>query len=122
MLHFVEHPIKKIDQGWKSFTVSNVCVQLSSQIIDMLESGDFLPELRIKFKTAFQNLRVGQSIILPLGQEPKLFVKGYQGRQFFITSQMIDIWNELTTNQSSVLFQAQWAWVNHIQYLLLPCI
>src|SRR4051812_24749652 len=30
-----------------------------------------------------------------LGQQPKHFTEGYQGEQFFITKQMMDVWQEL---------------------------
>ena len=67
----------------------------------MLESNKFVPDLRINFKTAFWNLHVGQSIALPhLGQEPKHFAIGYQGRTLLVTKQMIDIliWDEISAD------------------------
>ncbi|CAI2168627.1 18817_t:CDS:2 [Funneliformis geosporum] len=74
-------------------------VELPSKIIDMLESDKFVPEPRINFETAFQNLKVGQSITLPhLGQEPKHFAEDYQGRILLVTGQMIDIWNKLSAD------------------------
>ncbi|CAG8534716.1 1963_t:CDS:2 [Paraglomus brasilianum] len=97
-----EYPIKKcrIEQGWKSYTASDGhSVELPSQIIDMLESNKFVPDLRINFKTAFWNLHVGQSITLPhLGQELKHFAEGYQGRTLLVTGQMIDIWDKLSAD------------------------
>ncbi|CAG8677760.1 5041_t:CDS:2 [Acaulospora morrowiae] len=97
-----EYPIKKrrIEQGWKSYTASDGhSVELPFQIIDILESSEFEPDLRINFKTAFRNLHVGKSITLPhLGQEPKHFAEGHQGRTLLVTEQMIDIWNELSTD------------------------
>ena len=102
ILHFVERPIKKCrtEQGWKSYTASDDrSVELPSQIIDMLESSKFVPEPRSNFETSFQNLNVGQSItLLHLGQEPKHFAEGYQGRTLLVTNQMIDIWNELSAD------------------------
>ncbi|CAG8625059.1 1541_t:CDS:2, partial [Ambispora leptoticha] len=100
----LEHPIKKrrIEQGWKSYTASDGhSVELPSQIIDMLESNKFVPDLRINFKTAFRNLHVGQSITLShLGQEPKHFAEGYQGRTLLVTGQMIDIWDKLSADSN----------------------
>ncbi|CAB4387899.1 unnamed protein product [Rhizophagus irregularis] len=65
----------------------------------MLESDKFAPDPRTTFRTAFQNLHVGQSITLPhLGQEPKHFAEGYQGRTLLVTRQMIDIWNKLSAD------------------------
>ncbi|CAI2189216.1 11414_t:CDS:2 [Funneliformis geosporum] len=97
-----EHPIKKhrIEQGWKSYTASDGhSVELPSQIIDMLESYKFVPDPRATFRIVFQNLHVGQSITLPnLGQEPKHFAEGYQGRTLLITGQMIDIWDKLSAD------------------------
>ncbi|CAI2179629.1 19057_t:CDS:2, partial [Funneliformis geosporum] len=97
-----EHPIKKhrIEQGWKSYTASDGhSVELPSQIIDMLESYKFVPDPRATFRIIFQNLHVGQSITLPnLGQEPKHFAEGYQGRTLLITGQMIDIWDKLSAD------------------------
>ncbi|CAG8622299.1 4180_t:CDS:2 [Ambispora gerdemannii] len=97
-----KYPIKKrrIEQGWKSYTASDGhSVELPSQIIDMLESNKSVPDLRINFKTAFRNLHVGQSITLPhLGQEPKHFAEGYQGRTLLVTGQMIDIWDKISAD------------------------
>ncbi|CAG8501125.1 14816_t:CDS:1, partial [Acaulospora colombiana] len=96
------YPIKKrrIEQGWKSHTASDGhTVELPSQIIDMLESDEFVPDKRIDFKNAIQNLGARKSITLPhLGQEPKYFAKGYQGRTLLVTKQMIDIWDELSVD------------------------
>ncbi|CAG8578407.1 1616_t:CDS:2, partial [Acaulospora morrowiae] len=96
-----EYPIKKrLIEQWKSYTASDShSVELPSVIIDMLESNEFVPDLRMNFKTAFQNLHVGQSITLPhLDQEPKHFAKGYQGRTLLVTGQMIDIWDMLSAD------------------------
>ncbi|RHZ57822.1 hypothetical protein Glove_383g8 [Diversispora epigaea] len=92
--------VVEVPEGWKSYTASDGhSVELPSQIIDMLESNKFVPDLRINFKTAFRNLHVGQSITLPhLGQGPKHFAKGYQGRTLLVTKQMIDIWDELSVD------------------------
>jgi hypothetical protein len=86
--------------SWKSYTASDDhSVYLPPQIVDMLESNKFKPKPRTSFKDVFQNLKVGQSIILPhLGQEPKHFAEGYQGRTLLITEQMIDIWNKLSVD------------------------
>ncbi|CAG8651215.1 1173_t:CDS:2, partial [Funneliformis mosseae] len=97
-----KHPIKKrqIEQGWKSYIASNGhSVELPPQIIDMLESDKFVSDPRTTFRTAFQNIHVGQSITLPhLGQELKHFAEGYQGRTLLITGQMIDIWDKLSAD------------------------
>ncbi|CAG8577935.1 1518_t:CDS:2, partial [Funneliformis caledonium] len=83
-----------------SYTASDGhSVELPPQIIDMLESDKFVPDLRTTFRTAFQNIHVGQSItLLHLGQEPKHFAEGYQGRTLLITGQMIDIWDKLSAD------------------------
>ncbi|GES93088.1 hypothetical protein GLOIN_2v1482214 [Rhizophagus clarus] len=95
-----ELPIKKrhLEQGWKSYTTSDGhSVELPPQIIDMLESDKFAPNLCATFRAAFQNFYVGQSIDLPhLGQKPKHFAEGYQGKKLLVTEQMIGIWNELS--------------------------
>ncbi|CAG8613256.1 11032_t:CDS:2 [Ambispora gerdemannii] len=97
-----EHPTKKrrIEQGWKSYTASDGhSVELPSQIIDMLESGKFVPDNCIDFQNAFQNLSARQSITLPhFGQEPKHFAEGYQGKALLVTGQMIDIWDKLSAD------------------------
>ncbi|CAG8621823.1 12750_t:CDS:2 [Ambispora gerdemannii] len=97
-----ERPIKKlrIEQGWKLYTTSDGhSVELPPQIIDMLASEKFVPDNRIDFQNAFQNLSARQSITLPhLGQEPKHFAKGYQGKALLVTGQMIDIWDKLSAD------------------------
>ncbi|RHZ75616.1 hypothetical protein Glove_212g191 [Diversispora epigaea] len=94
----VEVPIA--EQGWKSYTASDGhSVKLPSQIIDILESDKFVPDKRIDFQNAFQNLSACQSIILPhLGQKPKYFAEGYQGKALLVTKQMIDIWDKLSAD------------------------
>jgi hypothetical protein len=65
----------------------------------MLESDEFVPEPRENFETAFQDLNFSRSITLPsLGQEPKLFAEGYQGRTFLVTKQMTDIWDKISAD------------------------
>lgn len=65
----------------------------------MLESEQFAPDSRSNFRTAFQNLGVGQSINLPhLGQDPKHLAENYQKRTLLVTTQMINIWEELSTD------------------------
>ncbi|RHZ64411.1 hypothetical protein Glove_325g28 [Diversispora epigaea] len=65
----------------------------------MLQSKKFVPDNHIDFQNAFQNLSACQSITLPhLGQEPKHFAEGYQGRTLLVTEQMIDIWNKLSAD------------------------
>ncbi|RHZ75624.1 hypothetical protein Glove_212g119 [Diversispora epigaea] len=90
-----------IEESWESYTASDgYPVQLPPKIINMLKSDKFVPEPRNNFVTAFQNLQVAQSIILPnLGQQPKNFAEGYQGKTLFITQQMIDIWNTFSADQ-----------------------
>ncbi|RHZ82057.1 hypothetical protein Glove_114g216 [Diversispora epigaea] len=92
--------IEQIEQVWNSYTASDgYSVELPSEIIDMLESDKSVPDTRINFKTAFRDLHVGQSITLPrLGQEPKHFAEGYQGRTLLVTGQMIDIWNKISAD------------------------
>ncbi|CAG8642695.1 7392_t:CDS:1, partial [Diversispora eburnea] len=91
----------RIEDSWESYTASDGnSVQLPPKIIDMLKNDKFVPEPRNNFVTAFQNLQVSQSIILPnFGQKPKHFAEGYQGNTLFITQQMIDIWNTLSADQ-----------------------
>ncbi|GBC04861.1 hypothetical protein RclHR1_05900008 [Rhizophagus clarus] len=99
----IEHPTKKlrIEQGWKSYKASDArSVELPSQIFDMLKSNKFVPESRMKYYDIFLNLNAGQSIILPnLGQEPKHFAIGYQGRRVFVTEQMINIWGKISADK-----------------------
>ncbi|RHZ86862.1 hypothetical protein Glove_43g17 [Diversispora epigaea] len=99
--HTKKRRIESIEESWESYTASDGnSVQLPPKIIVMLKNDEFVPEPRNNFVTAFQNLQVAQSIILPnLGQKPKHFAEGYQGNTLFITQQMIDIWNTLSADQ-----------------------
>ncbi|RUP51478.1 hypothetical protein BC936DRAFT_147980 [Jimgerdemannia flammicorona] len=72
----------------------------NDQNIQMLNNNEFVPEPRAKFLDALRNVDAGQSIVMPsLGQDPKHFKEGYQGRTFFITQQMIDMWRMLSADQ-----------------------
>ncbi|RHZ77025.1 hypothetical protein Glove_186g164 [Diversispora epigaea] len=97
-----QYPRKKlqIEQGWKSYIASDgYSVELPPQIIDMLESEKFVPDNRIDFQNTFQNLSARQLITLPyLGQKPKHFAEGYQGKALLVTEQMINIWDELSAD------------------------
>ncbi|CAG8474931.1 9704_t:CDS:1 [Paraglomus occultum] len=75
-------------------------VDLPSNIIDLLNDNQYVPESRADFLEVLQDVQAGQSITLPnLGQQPKHFGKGYQGRAFFVTQQMVDMWQTLSTDQ-----------------------
>lgn len=89
--------------SWKPYTATDRhSVELPSQIFNILNSGEFVPEPRTKFAAVLQKLEIGQYITLPnLGQEPKHFALGYHGRRLFITQQMIDIWNLLSTDSTN---------------------
>ena len=61
----------------------------------MLMDKEFEPDLRSEFVSLLK-VKVGSKITTKnLGQQPKHFTEGYQGEQFFITKQMMDVWEEL---------------------------
>ena len=69
------------------------------KIVDILNDDSIAPQSRSTFTTAFQNFQVGQSITLPhLGQDPKHLAENYQKRILLVTSQMIEIWNLISSD------------------------
>ncbi|CAI2164688.1 12967_t:CDS:1 [Funneliformis geosporum] len=61
----------------------------------MLTDTQFKPDSRPEFTQMLNSIRAGSQITIKnLGQQPKNFTEGYQGEQFFITKQMMDIWEE----------------------------
>ncbi|KAF9917249.1 hypothetical protein BX616_001585 [Lobosporangium transversale] len=63
----------------------------------MLESNDFKPKPRTDFSTLLKVEAGDQITAMNLGQTPKSFGEGYQGHEFFVTEQMMDLWKELTS-------------------------
>jgi hypothetical protein len=96
-------PLKKMrlfdDSDWKDHrTGSGETVKLPPQMIDMINSTEFAPAPRSHFGILDGKI-AGNFITLPrLGQTPKHFARGFQEANFFITEQMIDLWEQLEAN------------------------
>ncbi|CAG8733168.1 13187_t:CDS:2, partial [Funneliformis caledonium] len=59
--------------------------------------SQFKPDPRSELASLL-NVKAGNNITTKyLGQQPKHFTEGYQGTQFLITKQMMDIWENLDT-------------------------
>ncbi|CAB4441112.1 unnamed protein product [Rhizophagus irregularis] len=70
----------------------------------MLASEEFKPAPRNEFEKLLKDVQFGQNIILlSLGQEPKHYGEGYQGRSFLIMDQMIEIWNMLASDSNRLI-------------------
>ncbi|KAL1923168.1 uncharacterized protein VTP21DRAFT_9544 [Calcarisporiella thermophila] len=93
-----EKPVSKkvrVD-NWVKYNAKDGTVDLPPMLVSMLDSGEFTPASREKFKQQLDNVQVGQQIELPsLGQEPKHYGEGYQGMSFLVTEQMMELWQEL---------------------------
>ncbi|CAB5217553.1 unnamed protein product [Rhizophagus irregularis] len=73
----------------------NNTVELSSIIYEMLMSNKYKPDPHSEF-TSLLYVKVSSKITTKnLGRPPKHFIEGYQEKQFFITEQMIAIWEIL---------------------------
>ncbi|CAG8615376.1 4933_t:CDS:2 [Funneliformis mosseae] len=65
--------------------------------VDMFMDSQFKPDPRSELASLL-NVKAGNNITTKyLGQQPKHFTEGYQGTQFLITKQMMDIWEKLDT-------------------------
>ncbi|KAF9958522.1 hypothetical protein BGZ65_001377 [Modicella reniformis] len=84
----------RIQEQWREYMASdNMPVMLPPGWIAMLESDEFAPEPRTAFSHLKNNLHAGVAIDMPyLGQTPKEYSSG---QPFFVTEQMIEIWNEI---------------------------
>ncbi|CAG8563526.1 3328_t:CDS:2, partial [Funneliformis caledonium] len=94
---------RRIEESQKPYIASDRhSVKLPSQIINILNSSEFVPEPRTKFTAVLQNLEVGQNItLLNFGQEPKHFALGYQRKKLFVTNQIIDMWSLLSKDDGN---------------------
>ncbi|ORZ16118.1 hypothetical protein BCR41DRAFT_396260 [Lobosporangium transversale] len=61
----------------------------------------FKLESRKKFKATLDGKDVGDQVELPnIGQEPKHYGKGFQGKSFIITEQMMELWNKFSADSN----------------------
>ncbi|CAG8653907.1 10961_t:CDS:2, partial [Funneliformis mosseae] len=88
---------RRLENHWKLYIAADsVPIELPSVIINMLTDSQFEPDSRSEFTEMLNNVMVGSRIMAKnLGQQPKHFTEGYQGEQFLITKQMMDVWQEL---------------------------
>ncbi|KAF9370020.1 hypothetical protein CPB97_003085 [Podila verticillata] len=86
-------------EGWKEYTAfDGTIVHLPPLLIDILASNEFAAEPRTAFDHLKDdiNLQAGHAINMPsLGQTPKHFVDGDINHRFFITVQMLELWDEM---------------------------
>ncbi|KAF8954663.1 hypothetical protein BGZ46_002860, partial [Entomortierella lignicola] len=85
---------------WKEYQAVDGPVDLPPALINLIEKCDvFKPESRDKFKQELDGKTTGDQITLPsIGQEPKEYGIGFQGNSFFITEQMMEVWEEFSTD------------------------
>lgn len=85
--------------NWEKYDARDGSVDLPPKLIELLGSDEFKPAPRDQFKQQLDNVQVGQRTTLPsLGQEPKYYGQGYQGKSFFVTEQMMEMWQELSSD------------------------
>ncbi|KAF9979888.1 hypothetical protein BGZ79_006443, partial [Entomortierella chlamydospora] len=88
----------KID-NWIQYDAADGPVDLPPVLVKMLHDKQFSPAPREEFKHHLDNKKLGDIITLPLlGQEPKHYGEGYQGSSFFITEQMMEMWEKFSAN------------------------
>ena len=84
---------------WQPYTASDgVSVMLPPFLLQMLRNDELRPDPRTDFSSLL-SVQVGSQITAKhLGQVPKYFGQGYQGKQFFVTEQMMQIWGILASD------------------------
>ncbi|RUP47923.1 hypothetical protein BC936DRAFT_145170 [Jimgerdemannia flammicorona] len=96
-----ERPAKRRRaDGWQPYTAADgQTLYLPPEMINMLnDDSSFAPEPRSSFKEILQ-VKPGDVITLPsLGQEPKHYDSGYQGKRFVVTEQMVEVWQLLAAD------------------------
>ncbi|KAG0271062.1 hypothetical protein BGZ95_001195 [Linnemannia exigua] len=92
---------RRITEGWKQYTASDgKVVDLPPSWIDILASTEFVPEPRAAFDHLKHDLQAGDAIIIPsMGQTPKDFGFHGQGHSFFVTEQMLALWEDMHRDQ-----------------------
>ncbi|KAF8958824.1 hypothetical protein BGZ46_001882, partial [Entomortierella lignicola] len=86
----------KLDD-WIEYQAKDGPIDLPSALIELLNDDQYKPESRDSFRRAFDGKRAGDQISLPsFGQEPKGYGEGFQGKSFFITEQMMALWEEFS--------------------------
>ncbi|ORY89529.1 hypothetical protein BCR41DRAFT_376138 [Lobosporangium transversale] len=97
-----EHLAKRCRSWKRHIAADGEPVDLPLHILDLIENNKYAPEPRTKFQSLL-TVKGGDRITsMDLGQSPKFFAKGYQGREFFVTEQMMKLWNELENSEWSV--------------------
>ncbi|KAF9429022.1 hypothetical protein BGZ76_001957 [Entomortierella beljakovae] len=72
-------------------------VDLPPALISLIDSDDFKPASRDEFKKALDGKKAGDEITLPsIGQKPKHYGQGFQGKSIFITEQMVEVWKQFS--------------------------
>ncbi|KAG0361522.1 hypothetical protein BG005_008112 [Podila minutissima] len=91
----------RITEGWIQYTASDgKVVDLPPLWIDILASTEFVPEPRTAFDRLKNDLRAGDAIDIPsMGQTPKDFGRHGVAGRFFVTEQMLELWEEIHGEQ-----------------------
>ncbi|KAF9895474.1 hypothetical protein BX616_009619, partial [Lobosporangium transversale] len=88
-----EHLAKRCRSLKRYIAADGKPVVLPLHILDLIENNKYAPEPRAEFQSLL-TVKAGDRITsMDLGQSPKFFARGYQGREFFVTEQMMDQWN-----------------------------
>ncbi|KAF8982174.1 hypothetical protein BGZ46_001656 [Entomortierella lignicola] len=92
-----EYPAKRQSFG-PHVTADGETVRLPPFILSMLENKKFQPDPRAEF-FSLRSVKAGCQIkAKSLGQSPKFFAEDYQGDEFIVTEQMIQLWEEINTD------------------------
>ncbi|KAF9351729.1 hypothetical protein BGX26_010335, partial [Mortierella sp. AD094] len=87
--------------GWTERQANDGPANLPPALIKLLNTEEFTPAPREEFKHHLDDKHVGDEITLsPLGQEPKHYGLGYQGKSSFIIEQTKRMWEEFLTNST----------------------
>ncbi|KAF9194000.1 hypothetical protein BGZ49_003228, partial [Haplosporangium sp. Z 27] len=91
----------RIQEDWKEYKDPNdVPVKLPHSWIEILKGDNLKPATRSQFDHLKKNLQPGNQIEIPsLGQAPKDF--GTYASSFLITDQMLELWNEISSEQKT---------------------
>ncbi|KAF8971645.1 hypothetical protein BGZ46_010244 [Entomortierella lignicola] len=97
--------IKILSSGeskWITYQAADGPIDLPPALISLINDSDqFKPESRDKFKQEIDGKQVGDRITLPsLGQEPKHYGEGFNGKSSFVTEQMMQVWDNFSADSN----------------------
>ncbi|KAF9992510.1 hypothetical protein BGZ79_002998, partial [Entomortierella chlamydospora] len=101
-----ESPVKRRRslENWKRYTAADGnSVDLPPYILDLLKNSEKMPDPRTSFQSLLNVKADDQITSMDLGQKPKFFGGGFQGHEFIVTEQMMEIWEELERDSQSYI-------------------